>query len=58
MTDDHTAFLEKGYPAVDIIDFDDPPWHTTSDTLDKLSAESLAAGGTIMAVWLTSGRMP
>ena len=58
MTDDHTAFLEKGYPAVDIIDFDYPPWHTTSDTLDKVSAESLAAVGTTIQVWLTNGKEP
>jgi Zn-dependent M28 family amino/carboxypeptidase len=28
MLDDHTPFLEVGIPAVDIIDFDYPYWHT------------------------------
>ncbi len=41
MMDDHIPFLQKGYHAVDIIDFDYPYWHTTKDTLDKVSAESL-----------------
>ncbi|MGE5592750.1 MAG: M28 family peptidase [Betaproteobacteria bacterium] len=39
--DDHVPFIEKGVPAVDIIDFDYPYWHTTLDTLDKCSATSL-----------------
>lgn len=50
--DDHTAFLEKGIPAVDIIDFDYPYWHTTEDTFDKVSAESLEAVGRTLASWL------
>jgi Peptidase family M28. len=27
--DDHVPFIEKGIPAIDIIDFDYPYWHTT-----------------------------
>jgi glutaminyl-peptide cyclotransferase len=53
MQDDHTAFLAKGYPAVDLIDFDYPPWHTTADTLDKLSAPALESVGRTLEVWLT-----
>ncbi len=45
MLDDHTPFAREGIPAVDIIDFDYHHWHTTSDTLDKLSAESLERVG-------------
>jgi glutaminyl-peptide cyclotransferase len=45
MLDDHTPFLQKGIPAVDIIDFDYPYWHTTEDTADKVSADSLAHVG-------------
>lgn len=45
MLDDHTPFLEAGIPAVDIIDFDYPYWHTVGDTTDKVSAESLEAVG-------------
>lgn len=53
--DDHQPFLDAGFPAVNLIDFafGDAPgknnyWHTTHDTLDKLSAESLAITGRIV----------
>ncbi len=52
MLDDHTPFLEAGIPAVDIIDFDYPYWHTVEDTPDKVSAESLAAVGQTLWVWV------
>ncbi len=52
MLDDHTPFLEKGIRAVDIIDFDYPAWHTTGDTPDKVSAESLQAVGDTVLHWL------
>lgn len=54
MTDDHTAFLRRGIPAVDIIDFDYPAWHTTHDTLDQISAESLEQVGRTLEVWVES----
>jgi len=56
MLDDHTPFLEAGIPAVDIIDFDYPYWHTTDDTLDKVSAESLQIVGETILAWLESKR--
>ncbi len=49
MEDDHLPFLEAGVPAVDIIDFDYAPWHEDSDTMDKLSAESLEMVGRVVA---------
>jgi Zn-dependent M28 family amino/carboxypeptidase len=52
MLDDHTPFLEAGIPAVDIIDFDYPYWHTVQDTPDKVSAESLQAVGETLRVWI------
>jgi len=52
MLDDHTPFLEAGIPAVDIIDFDYPYWHTTGDTIDKVSAESLEAVGATLLEWI------
>jgi Iap family predicted aminopeptidase len=52
MLDDHTPFLEVGIPAVDLIDFDYPYWHTTSDTPDKVSAESLGAVGDTLWHWI------
>jgi glutaminyl-peptide cyclotransferase len=52
MIDDHTPFLEAGIPAVDIIDFDYSYWHTTQDTVDKVSAESLHAVGDTLWHWV------
>jgi Zn-dependent M28 family amino/carboxypeptidase len=58
MLDDHTPFLEIGLPAIDIIDFDYPYWHTVQDTPDKVSAESLKAVGDTLLAWVMgqSGR--
>ena len=51
--DDHVAFLDKGFKAVDLIDFSYGPnnswWHTPQDTVDKISAESLLKSGKIVA---------
>ncbi|MCC6298533.1 MAG: M28 family peptidase [Anaerolineales bacterium] len=52
MLDDHTPFLEAGIPAVDLIDFDYPFWHTVNDTADKVSPESLAAVGRTLWTWI------
>jgi len=47
--DDHGPFLKRGVPAVDIIDLDGYQyWHTPQDTLDKVSAASLAAVGYVI----------
>ena len=53
MTDDHTPFLQAGLPAIDIIDFDYPYWHTTQDTPDKVSPQSLEAVGKTLWTWVT-----
>jgi glutaminyl-peptide cyclotransferase len=52
MIDDHTPFLEAGIPAVDIIDFDYAYWHTTNDTVDKVSPASLDAVGETVLAWM------
>jgi glutaminyl-peptide cyclotransferase len=54
MIDDHTPFLQRGYSAVDIIDFDYPYWHTSSDTADKVSGDSLKAVGDTLTKWIQS----
>ena len=46
--DDHAPFLRAGVPAALLIDFDYPPWHTAQDTLDKVSAKSLAIVGEVV----------
>jgi Zn-dependent M28 family amino/carboxypeptidase len=56
MLDDHTPFLQAGIPAVDIIDFDYPYWHTTQDTPDKVSAQSLQIIGNTLTQWLKTQR--
>jgi glutaminyl-peptide cyclotransferase len=47
--DDHMPLQEKGIPAVDLIDFQYPHWHTLADTPDKCSAGSLGAVGRLVA---------
>jgi len=54
ITDDHTPFLGRGVPAVDIIDFDYPYWHTLEDTADKVSAPSLERVGRVLVEYLYS----
>jgi hypothetical protein len=45
--DDHLSFLKRGVPSVDVINMDimGSYWHTPQDTLDKVSAKSLAIVG-------------
>lgn len=50
--DDHVPFAQRGITAVDIIDFDYPYWHTTQDTRDKVSPDSLEKVGRVLEVWL------
>ncbi|HEY9126934.1 MAG TPA: M28 family peptidase, partial [Acidobacteriaceae bacterium] len=54
--DDHMPFLDRGVPAVDIIDLDYGPHtpqlpdgyhHTPQDTMDKISARSLSIAGDV-----------
>ncbi len=48
ISDDHLPLIEAGIPCIDLIDFDYPPWHTTGDTPDKCSAQSLKAVGDVV----------
>jgi Zn-dependent M28 family amino/carboxypeptidase len=50
--DDHSPFLARGITAIDIIDFDYPYWHTSEDTLEKVSAQSLHNVGQVLLAWL------
>src|SRR6266700_2465509 len=49
--DDYRPFEDRGVPSVDLIDFEygynNVFWHTTEDTVDKLSPKSLAIVGTV-----------
>jgi Zn-dependent M28 family amino/carboxypeptidase len=50
--DDHTPFAKAGVPVVDLIDFDygynNVYWHTSQDTLDKISPKSLQIVGDVI----------
>src|SRR5258706_3915445 len=53
VSDDHLTFVKRGVPCADLIDFNygynDVFWHTTQDTVDKLSPKSLEiVGNTIL----------
>ena len=52
LIDDHSPFLWASIPAVDIIDFDYPYWHTLEDKPDKVSADSLQVVGNTLLTWL------
>ena len=56
VTDDHVPFLEKGYKAIDLIDFSYGPnnsyWHTDKDTMENVSEESLLKSGKVIAEML------
>jgi glutaminyl-peptide cyclotransferase len=51
MEDDHKPFVQRGVPSADLIDFDygygNVFWHTTQDTVDKLSPKSLEIVGMV-----------
>jgi len=57
LIDDHRPFLGQGIPALDIIDFDYPYWHTTEDTCDKLDIDSLARVGRVVEETLENRRL-
>lgn len=53
--DDHVPFLDAGFPAIDLIDFEfgsapgmNDYWHSDQDTMDKVSKESLETVGRLV----------
>jgi glutaminyl-peptide cyclotransferase len=47
LTDDHISLQKAGIRAIDVVDFDYPAWHTTADTIEKVSASSLQIVGDV-----------
>jgi hypothetical protein len=47
--DDHTPFLQRGVPSIDLIDWDFPCFHKTCDNLSAVSEQSLDASGEAVA---------
>lgn len=56
MIDDHIPFRQRGFTAVDLIDFDYAYWHTRADTCDKISAQSMEKVGQVVQEWLVSSQ--
>jgi hypothetical protein len=52
IVDDHVPLQDAGVRAIDVIDFDFPAWHTTDDTIDEVSAESLQIVGEVAVALL------
>lgn len=49
VVDDHLSLNAGGVPAIDLIDFDYPYWHSDKDTPDKCSPQSLENVGKLLA---------
>ena len=54
MIDDQKPFSDKGISTALLIDFDYPYWHTTADTIDKISPRSLQIIGSTILEWIKS----
>jgi Zn-dependent M28 family amino/carboxypeptidase len=51
--DDHVPLLKSGLRVIDVIDLTYPPHHTPHDTMDKISAKSLATVGDVATALVT-----
>jgi glutaminyl-peptide cyclotransferase len=47
LTDDHVSLQRAGIHTIDVVDFDYAFWHTTEDTIDKVSAAILQIVGDV-----------
>ena len=53
INDDHIPLLKSGMRVIDVIDLTYPPHHTPHDTMDKISAKSLATVGDVATALVT-----
>ena len=53
VTDDHVPLLNAGLRVIDVIDLTYAPHHTPQDTMDKISARSLAIVGDVATALVT-----
>ena len=53
IVDDHIPLLNAGLRVIDVIDLTYPPHHTPQDTMDKISAKSLATVGDVATALVT-----
>jgi len=56
ISDDHSPMIDAGIRAIDVIDINFPYWHTTQDTPDKESAQSLEAVGNVAVAVIRRAR--
>jgi len=56
IVDDHLPFLERGVPAVDLIDWDYPYKQGLGDRLERLSERAIDATGETVVAWLLAER--
>ena len=57
MLDDHTPFLRRGVPAIDLIDFTFDCWHKKCDDMSAVSARALdLTGETVVRMLLDFSR--
>ena len=57
IVDDHLSFQAIGVPAVDVIGFNDPNWHTRRDDPQRTSALRLFRVGTVMSELVWGGHL-
>ena len=50
--DDHIAFLQRGIPVANLIDIDDPNWHTQDDRLENLDPHAMAEVAEVVLEWI------
>lgn len=53
VVDDHVPLLQAGMRVINVIDLTYPPHHTPQDTMDKISAQSLAVVGDVATALVT-----
>jgi hypothetical protein len=54
ISDDHVPLLDAGLRVIDVIDYDYPVHHTTHDTIDQVSAQSLQIVGDVATGLVTA----
>ena len=54
--DDHTPFVGRGVPSIDLIDFTFECWHQTCDDISAVSKKSLDMSGETLFEFLTMDR--
>jgi Zn-dependent M28 family amino/carboxypeptidase len=52
--DDHLPLIKKGFRVIDVIDINYDAWHKVTDTMDKISAQSLEIVGRVALAMIRS----